>query len=197
MVTDNIHQHNHIMTPACCSTATVHATLWSKNGYFWYQTNYHDSNWNTTDVVPKCGVETQWMMSVLTSVFKTVVWTKQKNECWLFSGSSRGEERDEGDVGCRQRVHQSRNCKLAELTGHMGSSCVSIIHTHTQAGGEMHLPHVRWHKSDLALYSREHWMPELKSDSEALNNGKLHEMDGHDKSFYIKIVKREPLSGLQ
>lgn len=41
-------------------------------------------------------------------------------------------------------------------------------------------------------------MPELKSDSEeALNNGKLHEMDGHDKSFCIKIVKREPLSGLQ
>lgn len=28
-------------------------------------------------------------------------------------------------------------------------------------------------------------MPELKSDSEeALNNAKLHEMDGHDKSFY-------------
>lgn len=130
MVTDNIHQHNHIMTPACCSTATVHATLWSKNGYFWYQTNYHDSNWNPTDVVPKCGVETQWMMSVLTSVFKTVVWTKQKNECWLFSGSSRGEERDEGDVGCRQRVHQSRNCKLAELTGHRARP-VSALYTPT------------------------------------------------------------------
>lgn len=41
-------------------------------------------------------------------------------------------------------------------------------------------------------------MPELKSDSEeALNNAKLHEMDGRDKSFYIKILKREPLSGLQ
>lgn len=39
-------------------------------------------------------------------------------------------------------------------------------------------------------------MPELKSDSEeALNNAKLHEMDGHDKSFYIKILKKNLCQG--
>lgn len=139
-------------------------------------------------------------VTVLTPVFKTVVWTKRRNECWLFSGSSRGEERDEGDVGCRQRVHQSRNCKLAELTGHRAPP-VSALYTPTHRLEGRCICHMS-DDTNLILHfiledhfdlAREHWMPELKSDSEeALNNAKLHEMDGHDKSFYIKILKREP-----
>lgn len=49
----------------------------------------------------------------------------------MNAGSSVGavQERDEGDVGCR-RVRLSRNCKLAELTGHRVPP-VSALYTPT------------------------------------------------------------------